>query len=345
MAGMVYALVAVLILILVPLAGVQGFGLTYLFGVIIPYAAMAVFFFGVLQRIIKWSRLPNPFRIPTTGGQQKGLNWIRQARLDNPFTTGQVVGRMFSEVFLFRSLFRNLAPRMETGGTGVTYASAKWLWLFAILFHYAMLTTVFRHLRFFINPVPWPVTVVERIDGWLEVGIPQVMVSGLLLLLALGLLLARRLVIPRLRYISLMNDFFPLFLLMAIATTGALMRYIVGIDAISVKQLMMSLVSFKPVVIQGIGPLFFVHIFLVSFLLAYFPFSKLMHALGIFFSPTRDLANNNRAVHHENPWNYPVKFHLYDAYEKEFHDKMVEAGIPLDHPPEPPTEKETNSGQ
>ena len=330
MIGVAYALIAVIILIFVPWVGVQGLGLTWLFGVIVPYAAFAIFFFGFLLRLVNWSRIPNPFKIPTTGGQQKSLSWIRQSKLDNPSSTGQVIGRILSEVFLFRSLFRNLSPRVGTGNSGVTYASAKWLWVCAILFHYAMFTTVFRHLRFFTNPVPFPVRFVEGIDGWLEVGIPQVMVSGLILLGAVCLLLARRLVIPKLRYISLMNDFFPLFLLIAIATTGALMRYIVGIDVPSVKELIMGLVSFKPVMFKGIGPLFFIHIFLVSTLLAYFPFSKLMHSLGIFFSPTRVLANNNRAVHHENPWNYPVKFHTYEAFEAEFRDKMSEAGIPLD---------------
>ena len=329
---MLSALIAVMILILVSWAGIR-LGLTYLFGVIIPYAALAIFFFGVITRLIQWSRIPNPFRIPTTGGQQKGLDWIRHSRLDNPYTTGQVIGRILSEVFLFRSLFRNLAPRVGAASGGVTYASAKWLWLFAILFHYAMLTTLLRHLRFFTNPVPWPVRLIEAMDGWLEVGIPQIMVSGLLLLLGVGLLLARRLFIPKLRYISLMNDFFPLFLLLAIAATGALMRYIVGIDITSVKQLVMGLVSFRPMAPEGIGSLFFIHIFLVSTLLAYFPFSKLMHAAGIFFSPTRDQANNNRAIHHENPWNYPVKFHTYDAFEEEFRDKMIEAGIPLDKDP------------
>jgi len=329
---MVSALIAVMILILVSWAGVR-LGLTYLFGVIIPYAALAIFFFGVITRVIQWSRIPNPFRIPTTGGQQKGLDWIRHSRLDNPYTTGQVIGRILSEVFLFRSLFRNLAPRVGVANGGVTYASAKWLWLFAILFHYAMLTTLLRHLRFFTNPVPWPIRLVEAMDGWLEVGIPQIMVSGLLLLLGVGFLLARRLFIPKLRYISLMNDFFPLFLLLAIAATGALMRYIVGIDITSVKQLVMGLVSFRPMAPEGIGSLFFIHIFLVSTLLAYFPFSKLMHAAGIFFSPTRDQANNNRATHHENPWNYPVKFHTYNAFEEEFRDKMIEAQIPLDKDP------------
>lgn len=343
--GAASALIAVMILIFVSWGGVQGLGLTYLFGIIIPYAAIAIFFFGVLRRLIRWSRIPNPFSIPTTGGQQKGLDWIRQSRFDNPCTTGQVVGRMFSEVFLFRSLFRNMAPRVGAGNEGLTYASAKWLWLFSIVFHYALLVTLFTHLRFFTSPVPWPVKSVAAIDGWLEVGVPPVLVSGLLLLAALALLLARRLFIPRLRYVSLMNDYFPLFLLIAIAVTGALMRYVTGIDVASVKQTMMGMVSFRPVIVEGIGSLFFVHLFLVCTLLACFPFSKLMHAGGVFFSPTRGQANNNRAVHHVNPWNYPVKYHTYEAYEDEFRQKMVEAGIPVDHPLEPSPDKEPEGGK
>lgn len=330
--AILYALIALIILILIPWTGVQGLGLGWFFSVIIPYAAIAIFFFGVIQRLIRWSRIPNPFKIPTTGGQQKSLNWVRQSKLDNPYTTGQAMARVLSEVFLFRSLFRNLAPRMASAQAGVSYVSAKWLWLFAIVFHYAMLVTVFRHLRFFTNPVPWPVRSVEALDGWLEVGLPQIMISGLVLLGALGLLLARRFFIARLRYISLLNDYFPLFLLITIAGTGILMRYVVGVDTTQVKQVAMGLIAFQPVVPEGMGPLFFVHLFLVCVLLAYIPFSKLMHAAGIFFSPTRGQASNNRAVHHDNPWNYPVNVHAYVDYEDTFRDKMTAAGIPLEQP-------------
>jgi hypothetical protein len=73
-----------------------------------------------------------------------------------------------------------------------------------------------------------------------------------------------------------------------------------------------------------------VHIFLVSVLLAYFPFSKLMHMGGIFLSPTRNMANNNRRIRHVNPWDYPVPVHSYEEYEDHFRDKMKAAGIPLD---------------
>ena len=69
---------------------------------------------------------------------------------------------------------------------------------------------------------------------------------------------------------------------------------------------------------------------LVSVLLAYFPFSKLMHMGGIFLSPTRNLANNNRAKRHVNPWNPAVKVHTYEEYEDEFRDKMMAAGLPVE---------------
>jgi hypothetical protein len=51
---------------------------------------------------------------------------------------------------------------------------------------------------------------------------------------------------------------------------------------------------------------------------------------GVFLSPTRNLANNNRSVRHVNPWNYPVKVHTYEEYEEEFREFMKDAGIPVE---------------
>ncbi|MBI5062574.1 MAG: menaquinol oxidoreductase, partial [Desulfatitalea sp.] len=85
---------------------------------------------------------------------------------------------------------------------------------------------------------------------------------------------------------------------------------------------------------EGIGPLFYIHLLFVSTLLVYFPFSKLMHMGGVFLSPTRNLTANTREVRHVNPWNYPVKVHTYEAYENEFREKMIEAGLPVDKMPD-----------
>src|ERR1035438_2591162 len=81
---------------------------------------------------------------------------------------------------------------------------------------------------------------------------------------------------------------------------------------------------------RSLGATFLVHLLLVSTLAAYFPFSKLMHMGGVFLSPTRNLANNNRSERHVNPWNYPVKTHTYQEWEDEFREKIITAGLPLE---------------
>lgn len=318
----------VVLLALIAWVGTSILNLTFLFGVVIPYAAFAVFVVGFVVRIVRWGKSAVPFRIPTTGGQQKSLPWIKYAKTDNPSTFAGVIGRMLLEVLFFRSLFRG--TKTEKKGDKLYISSAKWLWFFALLFHWSMLLVVLRHFRLFLDPVPAWVTAIEGLDGMFQIGVPVLYLTDVLLVSALTFLFLRRVVIPRLRYISLSVDYFPLFLLLGIAITGICMRYVYRIDITTVKSLTMALVSFQPAIIGEIQPIFYMHLFLVSTLLAYFPASKLMHAGGIFLSPTRNLANNSRAVRHVNPWNYPVKVHTYAEYEEEFGEKMKNVGLPLD---------------
>ena len=108
------------------------------------------------------------------------------------------------------------------------------------------------------------------------------------------------------------------------------MRYFIKTDIVGVKELAMGWVTFNPHVPEGIGAIFYIHLFLVCVLFAYFPFSKLMHLGGIFLSPTRNAPNDNRINRYINPWNYPVKVHTYDEYEDDFREKMIEAGLPVE---------------
>ncbi len=335
--GIIVSLLAVIALIVLVLLGVEVVDLRYLWGVVIPYLAFLTFAAGLVYKMISWAKSPVPFRIPSTCGQQKTLPWIKHSKLENPFTTWQAVRRMILEILLFRSLFRN--TRLEyRKGPKADYAVAPWLWLFSLAFHYSFLTVIIRHLRFFSEPVPGWVKFIEGLDSLMEIGLPIILISGVVLLGAVTVLFIRRLIIPTVRYISLPADFFPLYLIMGIALTGILMRYFLKTDIVGVKELAMGLVQFRPVVPDSVGTIFYIHIFLVSCLFAYFPFSKLMHLGGIFLSPTRNLANNNRAVRHINPWDYPVNVHTYEAYEDEFREKMVEAGLPVDKPLEPAPE-------
>jgi len=324
------ALFIVLILVAISLVGVETIGLNSVFGIYIPYVALAIFLLGIVIRLLQWARVPVPFRIPTTAGQEKSLPWIKYEYLDNPHNTLGVIFRMILEVLLFRSLFRNIKGEVRDGPR-LTFASAKWLWLFGILFHYAFLTIVLRHLRFFLEPIPSFVAIITSLDSFFDILIPTVFLTDIVFLGAAGYLFLRRIVIPQMRYLSLPADYFALFLIIGIGVSGVLMRQFIKVDLLKVKELATGLVTFSmPAAPEGIGVIFYVHIFLVSCLLAYFPFSKLMHAPGVFLSPTRNMANNNRFRRHVNPWNYPVKVHTYEEYEDEYREKMKAVGLPVD---------------
>jgi nitrate reductase gamma subunit len=178
--------------------------------------------------------------------------------------------------------------------------------------------------------MPFFVPIIEKIDGFFQIYVPTLYQSGFLIGAALTFLLLRRLIDPKLRYISLVADYFPLFLILAIVKTGILMRYVFKADVVSIKELTMGLITLQPTIPEGISVIFYIHLFLVSILFMYFPFSKLMHMGGIFLSPTRNLSNNSRIARHINPWNPEVKYHTYEAYEDEFREKMIGVGLPVD---------------
>jgi nitrate reductase gamma subunit len=321
----VLPLVAVLALALVGLAGAR----VPVVAVILPYAAAAVFLGGMIWRVTWWARSPVPFRIPTTCGQQRSLPWIRPARIDNPYTGIAAALRVLLEVVAFRSLFRNSRARVLPDGR-VVYGSDKLLWAAALAFHLSFAVVLLRHARFFFDPAPRFVQVLQEVDGFFAVGVPSIYLTSVLFVAGLLVLLGRRLLDARIRYLSLPADHLPLLLLLGIAATGLLLRHVTKTDLVAVKTLGLSLASFHPQAPVGASPVLFAHVVLVCALAAWFPFSKLVHVAGTLLSPTRNLANDSRARRHENPWNPQVGFHTYAEWEHEFHDKLVEAGIPLD---------------
>ncbi|MBU1640044.1 MAG: sulfate reduction electron transfer complex DsrMKJOP subunit DsrM [Proteobacteria bacterium] len=322
------------VIALIVAGGVLGMsqGTQMLVGVILPSIAFLVLIVGIIRKVIDWSKSPVPFKIPTTCGQAKSLSFIKEDRFDCPTSKSDVIVRMFLEIFLFRSLFRNTSADVKSGDLPkLHYGPSLWLWLFGILFHYTFLTIVFRHLRLFTEPVLPGLALLEYLDGFVQIGAPVLYQSDLIFMGAITALFIRRLIMPQVRYISLGTDYFPLLLIFAIGATGMLMRHYFRVDITAIKQLTMGLVTLNWANPGNIHPVFFMHVTLVSTLMIYFPFSKLMHAVGIFFSPTRNMANDSRAKRHINPWNDPnIKPHSYAAYEDEFRQFMVDAEIPVD---------------
>jgi nitrate reductase gamma subunit len=326
-----YSFLVVLALIAIPWLG-AGMGMGALFGIVLPYIAIIIFMVGFVSRIVEWAKIPVPFCIPTTAGQQRSLPWIKCNPWDNPSTKFGVFMRMVFEVLTFRSLFRNTTVKLQQDGPKVGYSSEKSLWLFALIFHYCFLVILLRHLRFFMAPVPRPIGIAEFFDSILQIGLPVMYQTDALILVGLLFLLARRVFDGKTRYISLMQDHFPLLLLLGIVLTGIWMRYVVKVDVIAVKELAMGLVTLHPVMPKNpIDPSVFAHLTLVCALFAYFPFSKLMHMGGVFLSPTRVLPNMSRRAMWVNPWNDPtIKPHSYEAYEDDYREKMIDAGLPVD---------------
>ena len=319
--GLIVAIVIVAAILAITYVGVAAAGLQVFFGIILPYFAIAFFLVGVVCRIIKWAKSPVPFNIVTTCGQEKSLDFIKTNPIDNPTTRTGMVVRMILEVTVFRSLFRNSKAELTEDGD-IKYQWEKWLWIFALLFHWGMFFTLLRHFRFFTADVPAWVGWIEAVDGVFMIDLHAVYLTGLMMVGGLALLLLRRLWIGKVRYICL---------LLGIGLTGMNMRYLNHVDIDAVRDLMVSLVTFHPAIpAGGVNVLFYLHFALVCTLLIYFPMGKLMHAVGVFMSPTRNMVNDSRAKRHINPWNPVVEFHYYSDYEDEFREKMVKVGLPVD---------------
>jgi nitrate reductase gamma subunit len=184
-----------------------------------------------------------------------------------PITRPGAVLRMTREVTLFESLFK----------------SNKWTWLFGWIFHAALLLVVLRHLRYFTQPVWFWV-------NWLQA---LGMYAGFAMLAGLIALWARRFLVERVRYISSPSDHLMLLLLIGIAASGLIMKYVAHTDIVSVKQFALGLIYFDWQPLPA-DPALLSHLSLVLVLLFIFPFSKLLHAPGVFFSPGRYQVDNSR---------------------------------------------------
>ncbi len=328
-----------IVLIVASLATISYFvpGSQFIFAVVLPYLAISAFIAGFIYRVIRWANSPVPFNIPTTCGQEVSLDWIKNDNIESPSSNWGIAGRMALEILLFRSLFRN-NNMQQADEQRLVYGGSRWLWLGGLAFHWSLLIILVRHLRFLTEPVFQPSLWISSFDGILQLALPALFITDFIILIAVSYLLIRRLVTARIRYISLASDYLALFLILAVVVSGILMRSVFKVDLVAVKELAISVITFSPMVPAGIGLPFYIHLLLGCALIAYFPFSKMMHAAGILLSPTRNAKNNSRMMRHINPWNGPVRVHTYTEYEDEFRHPMIKAGIPVEQN-NPPVEQ------
>jgi len=192
-----------------------------------------------------------------------------------PMTRAGAAARVAREVVFFESLFR----------------SNKWIWLFGWLLHVALAVVLVRHLRYFTEPV-W---------GWVAFAQPFGVYAGLAMVAGLVGLWARRLLVERVRYISTWSDHLMLALLAGIGLSGLAMKYLAHTDIVALKAFMLGLMvlSWQPL---PADPVLLVHLTLVLALMVVFPASKLLHAPGVFFSPSRNQADDSRERRHLAAW-------------------------------------------
>jgi nitrate reductase gamma subunit len=192
-----------------------------------------------------------------------------------PTTKSGVAFRMAREVVFFESLFKG----------------NKWTWIFGWIFHFGLFLVTLRHLRYFIDPVWLPIELVQ----------PFGIYGGMAMVVGLLGLWARRFLVDRVRYISAPSDHLILGLLVLIGISGLMMRFVVHTDIVGVKHFIRGLVTFDIHPLPA-DPLLMLHLLLVVVLMIVFPFSKLLHAPGLFFSPTRNQVDNPREQRHLADW-------------------------------------------
>ncbi|MCX6551995.1 MAG: sulfate reduction electron transfer complex DsrMKJOP subunit DsrM [Acidobacteria bacterium] len=301
------------------------------------YGAAVVCIVGMTWRVWVWAATPEPFQIPTTSGQQPSVAGIAASAVESPSTRLGVVGRMALEGLLFRSLFRNTAfappPPGSPGHASPIFRERKALWLGAMALHWSLLVIVARHLRLFVEPVPVLVSALTAVDGFFDIGLPRWYATDAIVVGALAYLLARRLRDPLLRYITLPADYLALAVLSAIVGTGLVLRYVVRTDIVATRHWTLSLAAGHPAPLPDAVAWVALHVASVACLLAVLPFSKMVHGVGVWLSPTRNQANDSRRRRHVNPWNAPVPLHTHAAWQEEFRDKLKIAGLPVDDDP------------
>ncbi len=238
--------------------------------VVLFYAAIIVLFGGIINKILQYKRVPAPLNIVVTPA---------------PTTKAGVVWRMTTEVVLFNSLFR----------------SSKWTWIFGWIFHFALLLAFFRHLRYAISPdnFLWPIVSLEVVQSFGKY-------AGFAMVFGLVGLLGRRIFVDRVRYISSPSDYLMLLLIIAIAGSGLMMNYVSHTDIVQLKAFILGLFFFDWQNLPA-DTILLVHLTLVLILSFIFPISKLLHAPGLFFAPTRYQVDNPREQRHMSPWGAEIE--------------------------------------
>ncbi len=229
-----------------------------LIGVVLPYITLAVLVVGLTMRIARWRKAPQG-KMTLYPGSESGMPMWK---------------KIASEVLIFKSLFQG----------------NKGLWAGSWIFHAMLALIIFGHSRVFFEALFFlPSTASQDLVSGLTGG-----TFGVVLLITAVYLLIRRVAVQSVREISDFEDFFALFLILAIVLTGDAMRLIAvlgdhhdlmrGEPGTRAYFLALLTNPAGALALMPKDPYFVVHFLLGQILFIYMPFSKFLHIPGVFFS-------------------------------------------------------------
>ncbi|MHB1341486.1 MAG: respiratory nitrate reductase subunit gamma [Coriobacteriia bacterium] len=220
------------------------------------YLAAIVFFAGMGWRIYEWATTP---KSPVPLGM-----------FPKPATKAGRVLKMLKDTFLAPHSAR-IEPAM---------------WVFAMAFHVAALGAFVGHGRLLAEFPILPELLGE--EGMNSFAAWSGSIAGTLMLVGIIYWIARRTFGPY-KNLSVPEDYLLLALLLGVVVMGDHMRFVYGgtIHAATYREWFLSLMAFKPAfpaeLLEGnVGWSLGTHMLFTNLFLMYFPFSKLVHAIGSF---------------------------------------------------------------
>ncbi len=218
------------------------------------YVALAVFTGGMAWRAWQWTRTPK--------------SPVRLGLFPKPKSAAGRFGALMKDTFLAPQSLE-IEPRM---------------WLFAMLFHIAALAAFVGHLRLVHEFTPlvsaygieWMNTFAGIAGG----------IAGIAMLVAIIFWLLRRTYGP-FKNLSVPEDYVLLVLLLLIVVMGDHMRFVGNLHGPTYIAWFQSLLALKPsfppeLAASSMRWSLDAHMLFVDAFLVYFPFSKLVHAMGSF---------------------------------------------------------------
>jgi len=221
---------------------------------IMVYGAVGIFVLGLAYRVYQWLGAPKA-RLKTGVFPKPGGGAARW-------------GQVAVDSFIFPQALK----------------ADRTIWIFTILFHFALLGAFVGHLR--LAHEFTPLLSLLGPEGMDQFALWSGGVMGVLLIVALIYYLFRRLASPY-KEVSVPEDFILLFLLILVVVMGDHMRFIGKIHAADYRIYFQSLLVFKPAFPKVLADsptkwaLVF-HVLFANLLFIYFPFSKLVHVIATF---------------------------------------------------------------